>query len=64
MPSIFTKIIAGELPGHFVWKDEICVAFLTISTYPYAPGYSCSRWLGQWVPVAQYSGFPVPLLPA
>lgn len=31
MPSIFTKIIAGELPARFVWKDEIAVAFLTIN---------------------------------
>lgn len=31
MASIFTKIIDGELPGRFVWKDDICVAFLTIA---------------------------------
>lgn len=30
MPSIFTRIIDGELPGHFVWKDAVAVAFLTI----------------------------------
>ncbi len=30
MPSIFTRIIDGELPGHFVWKDPEVVAFLTI----------------------------------
>ena len=30
MPSIFTRIINGELPGHFVWKDAEAVAFLTI----------------------------------
>ena len=30
MASIFTKIIAGELPGHFVWKDEVCFAIMTI----------------------------------
>ncbi len=27
MSSIFSKIIAGEIPGRFVWKDEKCVAF-------------------------------------
>ena len=27
MSSIFTKIIDGEIPGRFVWKDEKCVAF-------------------------------------
>lgn len=30
MASIFTKIIAGELPGHFVWQDERAIAILTI----------------------------------
>jgi len=30
MPTIFTRIINGELPGHFVWKDDTAVAFLTI----------------------------------
>ncbi|HWK52761.1 MAG TPA: HIT family protein [Hyphomicrobiales bacterium] len=30
MSSIFTKILAGELPGHFVWKDELCFAIMTI----------------------------------
>jgi diadenosine tetraphosphate (Ap4A) HIT family hydrolase len=30
MPSIFTKILAGELPGHFVWKDDLCFAIMTI----------------------------------
>lgn len=31
MPSIFTRIIQGELPGRFVWRDERVVAFLTIA---------------------------------
>ena len=30
MASIFSKIIDGEIPGHFVWQDETCVAFLVI----------------------------------
>ncbi|MCT1367574.1 MULTISPECIES: HIT family protein [Kocuria] len=30
MSSVFTKIIDGELPGRFVWKDERAVAFLSI----------------------------------
>ena len=29
--SLFTRIINGEIPGRFVWKDEHCVAFLTIA---------------------------------
>lgn len=28
--SVFTKIIDGEIPGRFVWADEVCVAFATI----------------------------------
>lgn len=31
MPSLFSQIIAGELPARFVWKDEVCVGFLTIA---------------------------------
>jgi len=38
MATLFSRIIAGELPGRFVWKDEKCVAFLTIS--PLAPGHT------------------------
>ena len=30
MASIFTRIIDGELPGHFVYTDDLCVAFLTM----------------------------------
>lgn len=30
MSSIFTRILAGELPGHFIWKDHLCFAILTI----------------------------------
>ena len=30
MSTLFTKIINGEIPGRFVWKDEHAVAFLTI----------------------------------
>ncbi len=30
MPSLFTRIITGELPGHFVWRDPHAVAFMTI----------------------------------
>jgi diadenosine tetraphosphate (Ap4A) HIT family hydrolase len=31
MPSLFTRIILGEIPGHFVHRDDLCVAFLTIN---------------------------------
>ena len=30
MPSIFTRIIDGEIPGRFVWRDGVCVAFLDV----------------------------------
>lgn len=38
MASVFTKIIRGELPGRFVWRDERAVAFLTIE--PLRPGHT------------------------
>jgi histidine triad (HIT) family protein len=38
MPSVFTLIINGELPGRFVWRDDRCVAFLSIN--PLAPGHT------------------------
>lgn len=38
MPSIFTRIINGELPGRFVWKDDQVVAFLSIN--PLRPGHT------------------------
>ncbi|HEX6219893.1 MAG TPA: HIT family protein [Acidimicrobiia bacterium] len=31
MPTIFTRIIEGEIPGTFVWKDDRCVAFMSIN---------------------------------
>lgn len=31
MPSVFTMIINGDLPGHFVWEDDDCVAILSIN---------------------------------
>jgi histidine triad (HIT) family protein len=38
MASIFTKIINGDLPGRFVWRDDRVVAFLTIN--PITPGHT------------------------
>ena len=38
MASIFTKIIQGELPGEFVWKDDLVVAFMSIA--PLKPGHT------------------------
>lgn len=31
MATIFTRIINGDLPGAFVWRDDLCVAFLSIN---------------------------------
>ena len=30
MASIFSKIIAGEIPARLVWRDSECVAFMDI----------------------------------
>lgn len=30
MASIFTRIINGEIPGRFVWDDEVCIAMIDI----------------------------------
>ena len=38
MSTLFTRIIDGELPGRFVWRDDHVVAFLTIN--PIAPGHA------------------------
>jgi len=38
MPTLFTRIIKGEIPGRFVYRDEKCVAFLTIA--PIRPGHT------------------------
>ena len=38
MPTLFTRIIDGELPGRFVWRDDRCVAFLSIA--PLRPGHA------------------------
>jgi histidine triad (HIT) family protein len=37
MATLFTKIIEGEIPGRFVWRDERAVVFLTIA--PITPGH-------------------------
>jgi diadenosine tetraphosphate (Ap4A) HIT family hydrolase len=38
MPTIFTRIIDGEIPGTFVWRDPECVVFLSID--PVRPGHA------------------------
>lgn len=34
--TIFTKIINREIPGHFIYEDEVCVALL--DAFPAVPG--------------------------
>jgi histidine triad (HIT) family protein len=38
MPTIFTRILDGDIPGRFVWRDDQCAAFLTIE--PMNPGHT------------------------
>jgi histidine triad (HIT) family protein len=38
MPSVFTRIIDGDLTARFVWKDDQCVGFLSIR--PLRPGHT------------------------
>jgi diadenosine tetraphosphate (Ap4A) HIT family hydrolase len=38
MPTVFTRIINGELPGRFVHTDEVAVVFLSIA--PVTPGHA------------------------
>jgi len=38
MATIFTRIINGELPARFIWKDDSCVSFLSI--HPLRAGHA------------------------
>jgi histidine triad (HIT) family protein len=38
MPSVFTQILRGELPGRIVWKDDLCFSLLT--NRPIRPGHA------------------------
>jgi histidine triad (HIT) family protein len=51
-PTVFTRIIRGEFPGRFVWRDDEVVAFLTIA--PIRPGHTLVvpvRQVDHWVDV-------------
>ncbi|MBE0487624.1 MAG: HIT family protein [Halomonas sp.] len=37
MASVFTRIMQGEIPGHFVHEDDQCVVIMTIQ--PMKPGH-------------------------
>jgi diadenosine tetraphosphate (Ap4A) HIT family hydrolase len=38
VPTIFSRIIDGEIPGRFVWRDDRAVAFLDVR--PLTPGHT------------------------
>ncbi|MDI3242624.1 HIT family protein [Arthrobacter sp. AL08] len=38
MSTLFTRIINGEIPGRFVWREDDVVAFLTVG--PLADGHT------------------------
>lgn len=53
MPTLFTRIIKGELPGHFALKDDRCVVFMTIA--PIREGHALVvplEPIDQWVDMA------------
>jgi histidine triad (HIT) family protein len=59
MPTLFTRIIDGELPGTFVWRDPDAVAFLSIN--PVQPGHALvvpraevDHWIDLEPPLAQH----------
>jgi histidine triad (HIT) family protein len=50
MATLFTRIIDGEIPGRFVWRDDRAVAFLTIAPITtghvlVVPRAEVDRWL-------------------
>ena len=50
MPTVFSRIIAGELPARFVWADDRVVAFLSVT--PLGPGHTLvvpRQEVDQWV---------------
>ena len=52
MPSVFSRIIDGELPATFVWRDDRCVGFLSIQ--PLRPGHTLvvpRREVDHWIDV-------------
>ena len=38
MATIFTRIIDGEIPGTFVWRDDLAVVFMSVN--PIAAGHA------------------------
>ncbi len=38
LATVFTRIIEGEVSARFVWRDDLCAAFLNIT--PLSPGHT------------------------
>jgi diadenosine tetraphosphate (Ap4A) HIT family hydrolase len=54
MPTLFTRIIHGELPGRFVYTDDSVIALLTIA--PLTPGHTLvvpREEIDQWTDAPQ-----------
>ena len=59
MPTIFSRIIAGEIPGVFVHRDDQCVVFMSIN--PLAHGHALvvpiaeiDHWIDMPAPLAAH----------
>jgi len=59
MPTVFTRIIDGDIPGTFVWRDDECVSFLSVN--PVNPGHALivpraevDHWLDLEPPLAAH----------
>ena len=53
MTTVFSRIVAGELPARFVWSDDRAVAFLSVN--PLGPGHTLvvpRAEIDQWVDAA------------
>jgi diadenosine tetraphosphate (Ap4A) HIT family hydrolase len=59
MPTLFTRIIEGDIPGTFVWRDDLAVAFLSINPLNaghtlVVPRVETDHWLDLDLAVAQH----------
>jgi diadenosine tetraphosphate (Ap4A) HIT family hydrolase len=53
MTTVFSRIVAGEIPARFVWSDDRAVAFLSVN--PLGPGHTLvvpREEVDQWVDAA------------
>ena len=59
MPTIFSRIIEGEIPGTFVWRDDLCVVFMSINPLQtghalVVPRVETDHWIDLDTAVAQH----------